>query len=546
MSFFDLSNIHFILAFFISIANAALLCLISVKFLQILQLSGYKVRGYKVWLKDTKARYISRIAMLCFLSLACVLVTNALFDVYHKDSIYSYLGLIFYVYFSIVFIVNMVNVPQKTPLNQTRRMARLITCLFLLCMAITLILIWLATEYVYFIKFGVVVLTPILLPVLVPLAHFIMLPLENLIRLSYIKRAKKKLSKRTDLIKIGITGSYAKTSVKYILFEMLNEKYNVCMSPRSYNTPMGLTKVVLKYLKPENEILIAEMGAKQIGDISYLCNIIKPQHAIITGIGSQHLETFGSVDNIKKTKNELILSLPQNGIAVFNGQSAECKSLYNECKLENKFLSSFGEDSELKVKNVEMTSEGMFFELEYKDKTKKCSCKLIGRHNLENILLSATLALKLGVKLDSIAKAVSDLQPISHRLEIIKNQNITILDDSFNSSVEGSTAAVEVLSLYKDAVKICITPGLVEMGAEEYNVNKNFAKQLGEVCDYVIIVNKVNLQALQDGLKDTKIKQENVFAVDSLKNAKQKLGELITHEKKFVVLFENDLPDNYT
>ena len=546
MSFFDLSNIHFVLAFFISIANAALLCLISIKFLQILQLSGYKIKGYNVWLKDTKARYISRIAMLSFLSLACVLVTNALFDAYHKDSIYSYLGLIFYVYFSIVFIVNMVNVPQKTPLNQTRRMARLITCLFILCMAITLILIWLATEYVYFIKFGIIVLTPLLLPILVPLAHFIMLPLEKLVRLNYIRRAKKKLSKRTDLIKIGITGSYAKTSVKYILFEMLNEKYNVCMSPRSYNTPMGLTKVVLKYLKPENEILIAEMGAKQVGDISYLCNIIKPQHAIISVIGSKNLETFGSVENIKKTKNELVLSLPPNGIVVFNGQSPECKSLYDECRLENKYLTCFDENSEIKVKDVKMSSDGMSFELIYKDKHKKCTCNLIGRHNLENILLSATLALKLGVSLESIAKAIADLQPISHRLEIIKNQNITILDDSFNSSVEGSNAAVEVLGLFEDSVKICVTPGMVEMGSEEYEANKNFAKQLGEVCDYVIIVNKVNLQALQDGLNETKINKENIIVVDSLKIAKQKLSELISYEKKYVVLFENDLPDNYT
>ena len=133
MDFFDLGNIHFILAFFISIANAALLCLIAGKFLQILQLSGYKIKGYNVWLKDTKAKYISRLAMLSFLSLACVLVTNALFDVYHQDSIYSYLGLIFYIYFSIYFIIKMVNAPQKTPLAQTRRMARLISCLFILC-----------------------------------------------------------------------------------------------------------------------------------------------------------------------------------------------------------------------------------------------------------------------------------------------------------------------------------------------------------------------------------------------------------------------------
>lgn len=546
MEFFDLGNIHFILAFFISIANAALLCLIAGKFLQILQLSGYKIKGYNVWLKDTKARYISRIAMLAFLSLACVLVTNALFDVYHRDSIYSYLGLIFYVYFSIVFIINMVNAPQKTPLAQTRRMARLISCLFILCMGITFVLIWVCTEWLYFIKFGIIVLTPLLLPVLVPLAHFIMAPLENLIRHSYIVRAKKKLAKRPDLIKIGITGSYGKTSVKHILFDILSEKYNVCMSPHSFNTPMGLTKVVLRYLKPENEILIAEMGARQVGDIAYLCNIIKPQHAIITGIGSQHLETFGSKENIKKTKNELILSLPENGIAVFNEQNEVAKQLFDECSLKNKYLAGFGDNSCVKASEINITSSGMSFILNYNGKSKKCNCDLIGMHNLENILLSSALALKLGVSLDAISRAISELQPVAHRLEIIRNHNITVIDDAFNSSVEGSTAAVNVLTNFKDAVKICITPGIVEMGEEEFKVNENFGAQLGEVCDYVIVVNKVNQEALKKGLEKTKIIKENIITVDTLKLAKEKLSELISPEKNYVVLFENDLPDNYT
>lgn len=546
MDFFDLGNIHFILAFFLSIANAALLCLIAGKFLQILQLSGYKIKGYNVWLKDTKARYISRIAMLSFLSLACVLVTNALFDVYHQDSIYSYLGLIFYIYFSIVFIIHMVNSPQKTPLAQTRRMARLISCLFVLCMGITFVLIWVCTEWLYFIKFGVMVLTPLLLPVLVPLAHFIMLPLETFIRWNYIRKAKKKLASRPDLIRIGITGSYAKTSVKHILFDMLSEKYNVCMSPHSFNTPMGLTKVVLKYLKPENQILIAEMGAKQVGDIAYLCNIINPQHAIITGIGSQHLETFGSVENIKKTKNELVLALPENANVVFNMENNGARELFEECTLKNKFLAGFGEESELKVSNVDITSNGMTFTLEYNGKSKKCTSNLIGKHNLENILLSATLALKLGVSLEGVARAISELQPVAHRLEVIRNQNITVLDDAFNSSVEGSAAAVEVLSSFKDSVKICITPGMVEMGQEEFNVNEHFGEQLGKVCDYVIVVNKVNQEALKKGLESTEIAKENIILVDTLKQAKARLNELITPDKNYVVLFENDLPDNYT
>lgn len=545
MDFFDLRNIHLILAFFISIANAALLCLLAGKFLQILQISGYKIKGYRTWIKDTKASYISRLFMLSFLSFACVLVTNALFDVYHSNALYSYFGLIFYVYFSIIFIINMVNVPQKTPLVQTRRMARLISVLFLLCLGTTFVLIWVATEWINFVKFGIIVLTPLLLPVMVPIAHFIMYPIESFIRKMYVVRAKKKLAKRQDLIKIGITGSYGKTSVKHILFAMLNEKYNVCMSPHSFNTPMGLTKLVLKYLKPDNEILIAEMGARQMGDIAYLCDIIKPNHGILTGIGSQHLETFGSEENIKIAKNELVKAIPEDGIMVFNGNNVGAKELYDECTLKNKILSNF-DGGELYVSDIRLTSEGTRFKLHYKNKVREVKCALVGNHNIENILLSANLALKLGVKLEMIAKAISELEPVAHRLEVIKNQNITVIDDAFNSSVEGSTAAVEVLKLYKDCVKICITPGIVEMGEKETLVNENFGKQLGEVCDYIIITNKTNQEALTNGVIATSFPQENLIQVENLKLAKVKLGELISSTKEYVVLFENDLPDNYT
>ena len=549
LEFLDISNIHSLIAIFISIINAVLLVLLSKKFFQILQISGYKISGYRVWLKDTKAKHISRIALLSFLSLACVWVTNSLFDVYNSGadySFYSYFGFIFYIYFSIVFLVNVNKPPQKTPLVQTRRMSRLMTLLFLLSFATTFVLIWLSTVYVPFLRFGVVVLTPILLPLFVPLVHYILIPLESLIRLRYICKAKKKLAKRTDLVRIGITGSYGKTSVKYILNKMLGEKFNVCMTPHSFNTPMGLTKVVLKYLKPENQILIAEMGAKQVGDVDYLCKLIKPQHAIITGVGNQHYETFGSEGNIAKAKNELVLALPETANVVFNCDSEKCGELYKNCKLKNKFSVSLGEKSCISAENVEFSVNGIEFDLVDGDSIIKCETALLGKHNLLNILMSACLATKLGVSLEQIANAITDLEPISHRLEPIKNGNVVVLDDAYSSNEEGAKTAVEVLSLFKKYIKICITPGIVELGEKENQVNQDLGKNLGEVCDFVIIVNKVNEQSLKSGILKTKIKPENVLFAENLEQAKQKLKEIMKPNEKYVVLFGNDLPDNYT
>ena len=545
LEFLDSNNIHLIFAILISVLNAVLLVLVAKKFFQILQLSGYKTKGYVVWLKDTKAKYISRVTMLALLSLACVLVTNFLFDVYNSEALYSYLGLIFYVYFTIVFVINANKAPQKTPLVQTRRMSRLMTLLFVLSFAITFVLVWVATVYLQFLRFGIIVLTPILVPFLVLLVHFLTIPLEGLVRLAYIKKAKRKLEKFPDLIKIGLTGSYGKTSVKYILNKMLGEKYNVCITPHSFNTPMGVTKVVLKYLKKEHNLLIVEMGAKQVGDIKYLCDIVHPHHAVITGVGSQHYETFGSVENIAKTKFELVKSLPANGICVFGGASEKSKELYEKCTLENKCIVDMGAGSFVQAQDVHYSPSGTTFNLCFNGETQKCFCALLGRHNLMNILLAAAMALKLGVSLEQIAAALSDVEPVSHRLEATTNGNITILDDAYSANEEGAKCALEVLAMF-DGTKVCVTPGIVEMGAKEFATNKAFGQEMAKVCDYVIIVNKVNEASLKEGLLEGGFDEGKILPVENLELAKKQIAQITNAKEKFAILFCNDLPDNYT
>lgn len=544
--FFNFSNIHFVLAIFVSILNAVLLVLVAKKFFQILQISGYKIKGYNVWLKDTKAKYISRVTMLALLSLACVLVTNFVFAPYNQNLVFSYLALLFYVAFTIIFVVHAGKTPQKNPLVQTRRMSRLITLLFIIAFVISFCLIWVSVSFIGFLSVGVIVLTPILVPALVPLVHFILVPLESIIRLSYIKKAKKKLDKFPDLIKIALTGSYGKTSVKYILNKLLAEKYSVCITPHSFNTPMGITKVVLKYLKKHHNLLIVEMGAKQVGDIKYLCDIVKPKHAVITGIGSQHYETFGSEENIAKTKYELIESLSKEGIAVFNGDSEKCLGLFEQCTLENKLMVSLGENSFVTAKNVQIQTNGISFDMCFNEKTQKCFTTLLGKHNLLNILLASAIAIKLGVGLEEIAESLQDLEPVSHRLEMSTNGNVTILDDAYSANVEGAKCALEVLALFEDSTKVCVTPGIVEMGAKEFDVNKAFGAQIAKTCDYVIIVNKVNLDAITEGLLEGGFPKEKILSAEDLDLAKKQIKQITNSKEKFVILFENDLPDNYT
>lgn len=548
MNFFNVSNPNLYIGIALALLNAVLLCFASCKFLQMIQLSGYKFNGYRTWLADTHANYFSRIAMLSFISYACMLVSAALFNSFlDKQSYFSYFGLIFYLYFSLIFIINIYHEPKKTPLKQTYRMDRLVACLYILSAGVTFLVYWLSEEFLpdFLPAIPTIALTPLLIPILVSLAHFITWPFETLNNRRYIIRAKKKLQKYPTLIKIGITGSVGKTSNKFILNSLLSEKYDVCITPHSFNTPMGLTRVVLDYLKPNHDVLITEMGAKQVGDIKFLCDMIQPTYGILTSVGSQHLTTFGTLENIAKTKNELIKSLPKDkGVAIFNGDNEPSMPLYEKCECKKILVSIKDAACFVHAENVKATDKGTTFKLCIGDQSINCKTKLLGLHNLQNILMCCALAYELGLTLEQLKLGIAKIEPINHRLELKKENGLIILDDSFNSSVEGSKSALDVLKLFDSGKKIVVTPGLVELGSYEHEANYNFGKQLAEVCDYVIIVNQVNKQQISDGLKDAGFDETKIIYALSLLDAKLKIKDLA--EKGDVILFENDLPDNYT
>jgi len=546
MKFFVASNINMYIALGLSILNGVALCFAAYKFFQIIQLTGYKVKGYFLWLRDTKAKYIFRITMLSFLSATASCVVNVLFQKFNSNFLFTYLGLIFYFFLTVVFIINLYSAPKKVPLKNTARMSRLNVFFGFVVATLTFFII----AFFYHIipmpytpyAFSFLTLTPLLLPILVPIVHLMLVPLENAITGRYLFEAKLRLKKRPDLIKIGITGSYGKTSTKYMLNSILSKKYNVCMTPHSFNTLIGVSKVVNDYLKPENQVLIIEMGARNVGDIKDLVEFTNPKYAIITNIGSQHMLSFGSIENIEKTKYELIEGLPEDGYAVFFGENEGAYRLYQKCPVRKDVVGNVKE-SRIKVSRVRVGKKGTTFNLNIDGKDEHFSTHLVGKHNVNNLLLCVDMALELGLSVEEIKSAIEDLKPVPHRLELKENQNgITILDDSYNASVEGVEAALEVLSKF-ESNRIVVTPGLVELGKIEKEENFKFGEKIAKVADICIIVNRVNLESIKAGLESAKFDMTKVYCVDTLKEAKSKLQEIV--KANDTVLFENDLPDNY-
>lgn len=543
MKVFDFSNpdLYFLIA--LTILNAILLCFLSNKFLQILQLSGYKLTPYGAWLKDTKARWFGRITLLCFLSFCGVFVTNILFNEFLDNKIFGNLGLVFYFVFSIVFILELHKIPQKKPLKITKRMFRVYCTLFVLYALLTFGILALSLSFSFYLRMSVITVTPLIVPVFAPLAILIMYPIEKAIQNTYKHRCKTELSKHQNLIKIGITGSFGKTSTKVYLAKFLEKKYKVCATPSSYNTPMGISKVVLDYLQDDDEIFIAEMGAKKVGEIKELCDMVLPQAGIITAVGEQHIESFKNLDNIIKTKSELFENLPENSYCVFNVANENVKKMYEVCKLKNK-IATGEEETNLWAKDIIATREGLEFTLCYKNKEYITHTSILGEHNVQNILASAGLALQLGISINQILEVIPTLKAAEHRLELKNLENdIIIIDDSFNSNIQGTAVALETLKLFEDNRKIVVTPGLVELGKIENIENVELGKRMASSCDIAILVGKNQSENIKKGLIEEGFDEKNIIMKDTLFEVTNLFKTLL--QSGDVVLLENDLPDNY-
>ena len=407
-------------------------------------------------------------------------------------------------------------------------------------------------------------------------AAIITSPIEKRRNARFVTAAKTVLAARADLIKIGVTGSYGKTTAKNLLSAFLSKEYSTCVTPGNYNTPMGIALTVRDELLADDEVFVAEMGARYRGDIRELCDIVSPSIAVITAIGTQHLETFGSEENLLVTKNELIEALPADGVAIFNGDNDGAIKLYDRCA-KRRLISGSDEEAVQKLyalfstgdrrakcktaAGVKPTEEevkalsrfdafygdicyaarGMEFTLVLNGRAARITTALLGAHVPSMIAECALTANYLGISLEKIKFAASEVKAVAHRLELLYNGDDVIIDDAYNGNEAGAQNALEVLSKFSPRIRVLITPGIVELGEHGETANAHIGELAAVSCDYAIFVGG-NASALARGAKSAGMNVDNVTEVRDLDGAVEKL-KTIKGEK--AVLFENDLPDNY-
>lgn len=419
------------------------------------------------------------------------------------------------------------------PLVYTGRIKRLVALIALIVLSLTVFA--LNSGAVWLIS-----LSAFLMPLTVFIAYLITYPIEETVKKWYLNDAKRMLFANESLIRIGITGSYGKTSTKYFLGTILSEKYNTLFTPGSFNTPMGVTKVIREQLKDAHQVFIAEMGARYKGDIAELCALVRPQYGILTSVGEQHLETFGSYENVKKTKGELLASL-KDGCAFINGENADCVEMSKRYQIKEKYLFSFDHSAYISAENITVNEKGSSFMLVSDENSITCDTVLLGRHNILNLLGAAACAKRLGLTLTEIAAGISKIQPVEHRLQLIPGP-VTVIDDAYNSNPAGAEAALNVLKEFKTK-RIIVTPGMVELGRQEAEFNRAFGKQIANCADTAILVGGSRADAIYDGLIEGGFDRAQIIRAENMQHVIRLLPEHTV--PGCVVLFENDLPDNY-
>lgn len=487
--------------------------------LHMFQLNSYKTKKHFKWIQTNIVNIIYK-TLPVFLG---VLVLSINKDLYLITIMLALINI----------ICNGENKKVKIKLKITQRVQRQIFTIVLIIIGLILIPIFDDS-----IKIGIIY---ILIPLIVVFANICNLPIEKLLQKYYINSAKKILEQHKNLIIIGITGSYGKTSFKNYLYSVLSQKYDVLITPKNYNTTLGVVKTIREELKATHQIFICEMGATKLNDIKEICDIVKPKYGVITSIGPQHLESFKSIENIIKTKFELADSVMENGGKVF----LNCSNEYILKQAEKYECIKYGAGSDDNIDynayDISADEKGVHFSVDNFDE--RFTTEVLGKHNCVNLAGAIAVADYFKVPHKEIVKQVKTIKGVEHRLQLIKNGEFLIIDDSYNSNPVSSKSAIDTLSEFK-GIKILVTPGLIELGSEENKYNFELGKYAAGKCDYIFLVGKNHSKPIYEGIKSTDFDMKKVHVVDSPEQAVNEVKMMNLQGIK-IILLENDLPDNY-
>jgi UDP-N-acetylmuramoyl-tripeptide--D-alanyl-D-alanine ligase len=389
-------------------------------------------------------------------------------------------------------------------------------------------------------------------------ANLLLAPFERWNQWRYRNEAEQKLLRLKPVV-IGITGSYGKTSTKVALQEVLEASLgSTFATPKSYNSLMGVSKVIRENLNEHHRYALFEMGAYHIGSIAKLCRLTHPQCGIVTYVGLAHLERHKEhgVEGIYRAKSELPHAVPKGGVLVLNGDSEGCVRMKREFSDRQVYLYGVeeggSEEARAAIKRRELDcaasdlayeEAGMRFIIHWRGREYQARSKIVGATAVSNLVGAFTMACALGAEPEVAAASLTGVKAVSNRLEIERAGEVTFIHDAFNSNPVGFRDALTVLKKLPAKRRIVLTPGMIELGAKQSEENQAVAAYASSFVDHFIVVGSTNREALVAGFSAAVPPRGVVHEVPTRQAAFDLLKGL--QEPGDAVLIENDLPDVY-
>ena len=394
----------------------------------------------------------------------------------------------------------------------------------------------------------------LLAPLWLVLGNLLMTPVEAAYRRRFLQQASNVMQAVHPKV-IGITGSYGKTTTKHFLRDLLSVRYKTYATPKSYNTLMGISRAINEDVSNDYSIeyFISEMGAYIPGEIARICDLTPPSISVVVEIGPQHLERFGTLENVATAKYEIIKALPVDGLGVFNIDNPYIKAMYDRAYPTERIgvsrllpVDTSPDQARFIASNITQTLNGLTFAITdtQTGQNEVFSVPVVGVHNVTNILLAVAVAVHEGISLRELAQRSRLLKPSESRLvRQTSAEGITIINDAYSANPAGVVSALQVLGMHQTGRRLLITPGMVELGPLHESENRKLGHEAAQYATDIILVGREQTAPIAAGIQESPFPPDHLMIVDTLGDA---VGWYKQHlHAGDTVLFLNDLPDTY-
>lgn len=300
----------------------------------------------------------------------------------------------------------------------------------------------------------------------------------------------------------AITGSVGKTTAKEMTAAVLSRNFKTAKTQGNFNNEIGLPLTIFQ-IDEDCEAAVLELGMNHFGELSRLSAIAEPDLAVITNIGTMHIEYLGSRQGILKAKLEILEGLRPGGIAVFNGDEPLLWDLKGRLEHPVLYFGIENEDCDVRAEEIIENEDGITFSVKSKYEAFDIFLPVRGRHNVYNALVAVSVGLQFGVPADKIRLALSWFENTGMRQRIYEKSGFTIIEDCYNAGPESMKAALEVLGGMKAGRKIAVLGSMLELGEFSQSLHEEIGVFAAEKADILFTYGK-DTEFMVEGAKKMK------------------------------------------